>query len=64
MRNWKTTLSGIALIIGAVAMYVNDQTKINEAIVGVTAGLGLIFAKDNDVSGTGNGLIGTHPKDR
>ena len=53
MRNWKTTLSGIALIIGAVAMYVNDPTKLNEAIVGVTAGFGLIFAKDGDVSGTG-----------
>ena len=47
MKNWKTTLSGIALIIGAIAMYVNDPTKLNEAIVGVTAGgRGYNFQKD------------------
>ena len=51
MKNWKTTLSGIALIIGAIAMFVNDPTKLNEAIVGGTAGIGLIVAKDNNVTG-------------
>lgn len=53
MRNWKTTLSGVALIIGALAMYVNDPLKINEAIGGIIAGIALVFAKDGDVTGTG-----------
>ena len=46
MENWKTTLSGIASIIGAVAMWVNDPLKINEAIGLLVIGIGLIFAKD------------------
>jgi hypothetical protein len=48
MNNWKTTLSGIASIIGAVAMYVNDPLKINEAIGLLIVGFGLIFAKDSE----------------
>ena len=52
MRNWKTTLSGIASIIAGIAMYVNEPTQINEAIGLVIVGFGLIFAKDNNVSGT------------
>lgn len=51
MKNWKTTISGIASIVSAIAMYVNDPLTINEAIGLVVIGFGLIFAKDNNVTG-------------
>lgn len=53
MRNWKTTLSGIASIIAGITLYVNDPLKINEAIGLIVVGVGFFVAKDGDVSGTG-----------
>jgi len=64
MRNWKTTLSGIASIIAGVAMYVNDPLKANEALGLVIIGFGLIFAKDSNVSGPSEKLVGGRPDDR
>ena len=46
MKNWKTTLSGVASIIGAVALFINHPDRIEEAIAMATLGFGLIFAKD------------------
>lgn len=58
MKNWKTTSAGIAAIVGAVvAIYFAHKTNnINEATISgaLTAfltGVGLIFAKDNNVTG-------------
>jgi uncharacterized membrane protein HdeD (DUF308 family) len=46
MRNWKTTLSGIASIIGGVALFVNSPEQIQEAIVMVIIGFGLVASSD------------------
>ncbi len=51
MKNWKTTLSGIASIIAGITLYVNDPTKINEAIGLVVIGFGFFVAKDSDQTG-------------
>lgn len=58
MKNWKTTSTGIAMIVGGiVAIYFASKTNnINEAsimacVTSVLAGIGLIFAKDNNVTG-------------
>lgn len=51
MKNWKTTISGVASIVAGISMYVNDPLTINEAIGLVVVGLGLIFAKDSNVTG-------------
>lgn len=53
MKNWKTTLSGIASIIGGIALFVNHPEQIEAAFASVSIGFGLIFAKDHNVSGTG-----------
>jgi hypothetical protein len=51
MRNWKTTLAGIASIIGGISLFLNDPTKGAEAGTALVIGFGLIFAKDNNVTG-------------
>ena len=50
-KNWKTTLSGIASIIGGIALFVNHPDQIEAAFAAVSLGFGLIFAKDNNVTG-------------
>jgi hypothetical protein len=58
IKNWKTTSSGIVLIAGGLARgYIAYKTgAINEESVTTSAtavltGLGLIFAKDSNVTG-------------
>jgi hypothetical protein len=58
MKNYKTTISGVLAVLGAVVAlgnaFVNgtiDATTIGTAITTFTAGIGLIFAKDNNVTG-------------
>jgi len=46
MKNWKTTLSGVALIIGGVSLFVNNPEKVQEAIGMAVMGIGLIFSAD------------------
>lgn len=43
ISNWKTTLAGVAAIIGSILTYHSNPAG---AITGITAGLGLIGAKD------------------
>lgn len=50
-KNWKTTLTGVGLIVNGVAMYVNGNQT--EAIASILGGIGLIFAKDYDTTGVG-----------
>lgn len=48
-KNWKTTLTGVGLIVTGVALYVNGNLE--EAIASILGGLGFILAKDYDTTG-------------
>jgi hypothetical protein len=61
MKNWKTTLSGIASIISGVALFLNKPEQVVEAVGLVSLGFGLIFAKDHNVTGGAQSLGGTNP---
>jgi hypothetical protein len=58
MKSWKTTVAGVLTallpVLNAVSAFLdNDPLTIPDwglAIAAVTAGLGLIFARDNGVS--------------
>lgn len=58
MKSWKTTLAGIAAIVAAVATAVSAQFDNDPAtlpdwtmvIAMITAGVGLVLARDNDKS--------------
>jgi len=68
MKNWKTTLSGIASIISGIALFVNSPDKLHEAIGLVIVGIGFLSAKDNDVTGGSRiqgveKIVGDRPKD-
>lgn len=50
LKNWKTTVSGIsAIITGLVSIVV--QKNIVEGVSAIVAGVGLISAKDHNVTG-------------
>lgn len=57
MKNWKTTLAGIGAIMAtlgaaiAAFMHRDAQTAIMTIISGLPAGVGLLFAKDKNVTG-------------
>ncbi len=56
MKSWKTTAAGIAAIIAAVALALShqfdtDPTTVADwsaVITALTAGVGLVLARDND----------------
>jgi len=56
MKSWKTTLAGIAAIVAAVgtavsAQFDNDPATVPDWTMGIgmiTAGVGLVLARDND----------------
>lgn len=58
MKSWKTTAAGIAAIIAAIALAIashfdGDPTTVADwtaAITALTAGVGLMLARDNDKS--------------
>jgi len=50
-KNWKTTLAGIASIIGGISIFVNHPDQIESAVAAVTIGIGLLFSKDHDKTG-------------
>lgn len=58
MKSWKTTVTGVAAILTAVgaaltAIFDNDPTTTFDLAVtmaAVMSGVGLIFARDNNVS--------------
>lgn len=52
-RNWKTTIVGVGIIVGAILPIVGVPVATVTAIVTALGGLGLILAKDADKSGTG-----------
>lgn len=59
MKNWKTTMAGIIAIVGGVvALYFAaknkkiDEATITASLTSILTGVGLIFAKDFNVSGS------------
>jgi hypothetical protein len=56
MKSWKTTLSGVATILGGVAgaikLYLSGNVgeAITVGFTAITTGIGLIAARDNNVS--------------
>ena len=53
MKSWKTTVSGIASILAGVVLALRAITGEGEAdfagaIAAITAGVGLLMARDND----------------
>jgi len=52
MRNWKTTLAGIVVLLGLVVKVVNGTGIGPDDLALGSAALGLLFAKDFDKSHT------------
>jgi hypothetical protein len=64
MKSWKTTMAGILAIVGgvtglifAVTSHTINQATVTGAVTAILTGIGLIFAKDFNVTG------GTNPQD-
>lgn len=53
MRNWKTTFAGAATLVALVAKMLNGGTLEMQDLATATAAIGLLVAKDHNVSGTG-----------
>ncbi len=51
MKNWKTTLAGVAALLAVAAKVVNGHFDPALDGAAVMAGIGLIFAKDSNVTG-------------
>ncbi|CAB5218488.1 hypothetical protein UFOVP213_22 [uncultured Caudovirales phage] len=46
LKAWKTTLLGLLLIIGAIATVFLGKADWTGALVGISTGIGLLFAPD------------------
>jgi len=46
IRNWKTSLGGVSMILSGVVMVASKQTA--EGVTAIIGGISLIFAKDAD----------------
>lgn len=58
MKNWKTTAGGIGSITAALGVIFNmfytgmiDPGQLGTAVMGIATGIGLLFAKDHNVTG-------------
>ena len=51
--NWKTTLSGFSAIVGGVTLII-VKGNMMDGVTAIITGVGLIFAKDFNVTGGGN----------
>lgn len=59
LLNWKTTVAGLAAILTAAGVLLNQiasgsvtPDSLGNFVIAVVAGAGLLFAKDHNVSGT------------
>ncbi len=53
-KNWKTTSLGITMIVGGILGLIFapvTQASIMTSLTAILGGIGLIFAKDNNVTG-------------
>ena len=48
-KNWKTSLLGIGTIVSGIAQFVAGNQA--EAVGLIMSGIGLLFAKDHNISG-------------
>ena len=69
MRSWKTTSAGILSVAGGVARVCfalkNGQLTeeaVTTSLTGILAGIGLLFARDNNVSSVDLGLQNVEKK--
>ena len=51
MKNWKTTLAGIASIISGISLFINHPEQMEAAFGLVAVGFAGLFAKDHNISG-------------
>ena len=56
MKSWKTTLGGVGAILGGLAdicngLYHNTLPNWSVDFAAITGGIGLLFAKDSNVTG-------------
>lgn len=51
LNNWKTTITGILTILTAVWTMICNGAADTGSVSAIVAGLGLIFAKDSNVTG-------------
>ena len=56
MKNWKTTLGGIGMILGALADIISSLTQgvhpsWDRDFIAITGGIGFLCAKDMNVTG-------------
>ncbi len=56
MKNWKTTLGGVAAVLGALteiahAFATGTAPNWEADFTAISAGVGLVFAKDENVTG-------------
>lgn len=52
LKSWKTTVVGFFLIAAALYLMISAKSISTESITIITLGIGLIVAKDSNVSGT------------
>ena len=50
MKNWKTSLVGLAIIMAGIYVFISTKDWTQSGIA-VGVGIGLLFAKDNNVTG-------------
>ncbi len=51
MKNWRTTLSGVALIVTGAVLLILDIITWEASLTFFMPGIGLLVAKDHNVSG-------------
>jgi len=65
MKNWKTSLVGLALVVGSIYTGVAGLASWTEVLLAVTAGIGFLYSKDYDKTGVSSKkLIGGRPRGR
>ncbi len=55
LKSWKTTITGIVLCIFSLILFSQDRPL--EAGIVLTAGVGLLAAKDSTVTGVGSSAV-------